>query len=409
MKILKPTAYYEPEQFSSKHLNNDLEKAFVDAGFEYVLVASTPSRGVPEEIKKSYKRKLFEEKYDGKVKIYRIPIMDEKGNAIFRTFRYALLCWKQYYRCIKEKNVDVVYAASTPPIQGMMAAKIASKLKAPFVYNLQDVFPDSLVNAGMTKKGSLLWKIGRKIEDYTYKHADKIIMISDGFKENVMAKGVTEEKIEVIPNWIDADAVRPIPRSENKLIERYGLDPNKFYISYCGNIGLSQNFEMLVEVAEQLREKRDIQFVIIGDGAYKETLKNQIEERNLSNINLLPFQPYEDISDVFSLGDVGLIISKPGIGGSSVPSKALSIMAAGRPILAVFDKNSELVKMIRKSKCGVWCEPNSASAFKECCISLLLDKIDIERASQCSRETVLNKYSKTNHVQRYVAVFNGLR
>ena len=95
------------------------------------------------------------------------------------------------------------------------------------MYNLQDIFPDSLAGTGLAKKGGLLWKIGRVIENFTYRNADKIIVISEDFKRNIMAKGVPEEKIVVVYNWVDEEAVKHVPREENKLFDAYGL-PSRF-------------------------------------------------------------------------------------------------------------------------------------------------------------------------------------
>ena len=157
----------------------------------------------------------------------------------------------------------------------MVAKKLSKKYKkkVPFVYNLQDIFPDSLVNTGMTQKGSFLWKIGRKLENYTYENAEKIIVISDSFKRNIMAKGVMEEKIEVISNWIDLDTVHPVSRKDNKLISEFGIDPTKFLVIYAGNFGAAQGADVVLKAAEKLKSNEGIQFVIFGGGAYFEEAK----------------------------------------------------------------------------------------------------------------------------------------
>lgn len=181
MKILKPSAYYEPEVFSSAHLNNDLEKALVENGDEIYIVTPQPSRGCTEEDYIKYKPR--EQKYDGHVNIERFKLMKEGKNVLKRAFRYIYMNFEQYLICSKYKDIDLIYAASTPPTQGALAALLKKRLKKPFVYNLQDVFPDSMVNAKMTKKGSLIWKIGRIVEDFTYRNADKIIVISQDIKK----------------------------------------------------------------------------------------------------------------------------------------------------------------------------------------------------------------------------------
>ena len=354
MRILKLSPYCAPEQVSSSHLTKDLTEAYIKAGFTIENYVPTPTRGVSDEVRAKYKKIKYEELDGGCTIIHRFALFREGRNPIQRALRYVLCNLIQYWKGIHAKNIDVILAGSTPPTQGLLCGLVKKRLKVPFVYNLQDIFPDSLVNAKMTKKGSLIWKIGRKIEDFTYRSADKIIVISEDFKRNIMEKGVPEEKIVIIPNWVDTDQVYHIDRKDNVLFDRYDLDRDKYYICYSGNVGHSQNLNLLLDVAKIMeKELPDVRFVIIGEGAAKEDLAGMIAAENISNVVLLPFQPYEDIAHVFSLGDADLIISKPGIGGSSVPSKTWSILAAERPILASFDEDSALAQLIREENCGI--------------------------------------------------------
>ena len=176
--------------------------------------------------------------------------MKEHKNPIQRAFRYFVQCAKYYFIGAFSdigKKADLLLVSSTPPILGATIALIKKTRNIPFLYDLQDIFPDSLVGTGLAKKGGLLWKIGRVIEDFTYKHADKIIVISEDFKKNIMAKGVPEDKIVVVYNWVDQNAVVDVPREKNKLFDKYHLDRGKFYIEYSGNIGLTQNMDMLLD------------------------------------------------------------------------------------------------------------------------------------------------------------------
>jgi len=276
------------------------------------------------------------------------------------------------------------------------------------IYNLQDIFPDSLINAGLTHRGSLAWRIGRTIENKTYKYADKIIVISEGFKKNIMEKGVPEEKIELIPNWVDEAAITPIKREDNPLFDRLKLDRACFYVVYSGNIGKSQNIEMLLKVAELLIDEKDIRFVVIGNGVCRDELFEKSQKRNLDNIRLIDFLPYNDISYVFGLGDVGLVMSKAGIGGSSVPSKAWSIMCAERPILASFDHGSELESVIKKAECGVCVSPDDATALAS---EILLMRDDPERCKSYGsngRKYVLENLTKERGCSKLVQLIESI-
>lgn len=409
MKILRLPTYYFPESLAASHLIYDLEDSYVNAGFEIELYTPTPTRGVTDEVREEYKKIPYEEKYDGKIKIHRFPMRKEGKNPIGRALRYFAINRKHYKLGKKAKDIDLVLCSSTPPTQGMLCAKVAKKLskkygrKVPFIFTLQDIFPDSLVNAKMTKKGSLIWKIGRKIEDYTYKNADKIIVISEDFKRNIMEKGVPEEKIVIIPNWVNTENVYSIPREENVLFERYNLDRSGYYITYSGNIGHSQNMSLLLEAAKRLRDElADLTFVLIGEGAAVDEVKAEIEKEGITNVIMLPFQPYEEISHVFSLGDAGLIISKAGIGGSSVPSKTFSIMAAERPVLASFDSDSALSSLIRESGCGVTSQANDIDEFCEAIRKLYSDRDAAREMGKRGRVYLEENLNKDKCVGMYI-------
>lgn len=436
MKILQLTGYFYPEKAASIYLEENRFQAFADAGFDMVVYAPTPTRGITEEEYQEYKKRPFEKMYDGKLDVHRFKMFREGKNPLVRVLRYFLVSVMQFYYGVRARDIDLIYVASTPPTQGALAALVKKFKHKPFVYNLQDIFPDSLVGTGLAKKGGLLWKIGRVIENFTYRNADKIIVISEDFKRNIMAKGVPEEKIVVVYNWVDEEAVVDVPRGENKLFDKYGLDRSKFYVTYNGNIGLTQNMDMLLEVAKELQQScgssspagvqsaearsmqqgcgsnypadgsKDIHFVLVGEGAYKAEVEKRIKEQGITNVTLLPFQPYEDISHVFSLGDVSLVISKPGVGANSVPSKTWSIMSASRPVLASFDEN-ELKTIIEDHHCGVFTKAGDKEAFKAAILNLYHHPELCEEYGRNGRQFVMDNLTKEVGTRKYVEVIRA--
>lgn len=406
MKILLLPPYFKPEQMASSHLDDNRYTAFANVGFEMELYTSAPTRGIDKQTRTDYKKRKLEIDYDGMMTVYRFSMYQEGKNPILRALRYVC-CWcKQFYFGCRAKDIDLIYLVSTPPIQGVLGGILKKIKKVPFVYNLQDIFPDSLVGTGLAKKDGLLWKIGRVIENFTYRNADKIIVISEDFKRNIMAKGVPEEKIVVVYNWVDEEAVKHVAREDNVLFDRYGLDRNKFYITYCGNIGLTQNLQMLTEVAKDLEDNEDIQFVLVGNGAYKDELERIIKVREIKNITLLPFQPYEEISHVFSLGDVSLVISKPGVGENSVPSKTWSILSASRPVLANFDEN-ELKDIVAENQCGIFTKAGDKVAFTEAILKLYNNRELCEEYGKNGREFIMKNLTRSIGTQKYVDVIKG--
>ena len=403
MKILLLPPYFTPEQMASTHLDEHRYQAFADEGYNMLLYTPSPTRGVSDEQRAEYRTRKHEVKYNGMMQVYRFSMFHEGSNPVIRALRYTLCLFKQFFYGCRAKDITLIYLVSTPPIQGVIGALLKKIKKVPFVYNLQDIFPDSLVGTGLAKKDGLLWRIGRMIENFTYRNADKIIVISEGFKKNIIAKGVPEEKIEVVYNWVDEDAVKHVSREENRLFDKYGLNRNKFYITYCGNIGLTQNMDMLLEVAKDFESEQDIQFVLIGEGAYKVKVQEIIQERQIKNVTLLPFQPYEDISHVFSLGDAGLVISKPGVGENSVPSKTWSILSASRPVLVNFDEN-ELKSIIDKHQCGFFTKAGDKTAFKDAILKLYQNRDLCREMGHNGRQYILNNLTRTAGTQKYIDV-----
>lgn len=403
MKAIFPCSYYLPETAASLYITDNIVHACAENDVEVDLFTPTPTRSVPGGAK--WERE--EQQLDGKLRIHRFHLYGEGKNPMLRALRYLLGEVILLHKCLWRKY-DVAFIDSTPPIQGLKMPFIKWFCRKPTVYNAQDIFPDSLVGTGLTKKGSLIWKIGRIVEKITYKYADKIIVISEDFKKNIMAKGVPEDKIVVVYNWVDQNAVVDVPREENSLFDKYALDRSKFYVTYSGNIGLTQNMDMLLEVAQELEsEVPDIHFVLIGEGAYKKQAETIAKEKKIRNVTFLPFQPYEDISLVFSLGDAGLVISKPGVGANSVPSKTWSIMSASRPVLANFDEN-ELKDILAGNECGIFTKAGDKEAFKQSIITLYENRELCKQYGKNGRQFVMDNLTREVGTQKYVDVIKSV-
>lgn len=363
MKILFVNAYFMPETIAFSHLEKDLIECLVGAGHEIEVICPTPTRSVSDKVYEQYKSIKTEELYDGKVRVRRFSAPKEGKNPLFRAFRYLWCNFREYQIGKKYKNIDVVFAVSTPPTQGLLAGKLGKKLKCPFIYSLQDIFPDSLVTTGLTKKGSLIWKIGSWVEHKTYRCAECIIVISESCKRNLLQKSVPEDKLSLISNWVDIEKVKPVSRDENKLIDEFGIDPKKFLVVYAGNFGVAQGADVVLKAAEKLLTEKDIQFVIFGGGAEYMTAIEYVKKHNLTNVLIHPLLSQDRVSEVYSLGDVALITCKSGVGNSGMPSKIWNIMACNTPIIASFDTDSDMDEILHISNAGICVEPENVQAL----------------------------------------------
>lgn len=403
MKLLLLPPYFTPESQSSSLLDHHRYEAFAEAGMDMIVYTPTPTRGITDDVRNEYKLRKYEKMYNGKMSVVRYNLMKEGKNPIGRALRYFLGFIKQYYYGRKQKTIDCIFLVSTPPIQGLLGGLLKKKLHVPFVYNLQDVFPDSLVGSGLSNEGSLLYRIGRKIENYTYNNADKIIVISEDFKRNIMAKGVPESKIEVVYNWVDENAIIPVDDMDNPLFCEFGISKDKFRVVYAGNLGHAQNISIIVDAAAKLKNNDKIEFLIFGKGGLEQQLRERIQKEQLSNVKLLPLQPFERVSYVYSLGNVCIVSCKAGLGGSAMPSKTWSILSTATPVLANFD-DGELKETLEKNNLGIFTKAGDLDGFVNAILCLSKDKDACKEMGMNGRNFILKKLTKSVGSARYVEI-----
>ena len=407
MKILYLPAYFEPELAASGYLAANRSEAFVAASFDMLVYTPVPTRGVSKEVRKIYEERKEEHLYDGRMKVLRFPLIREGKNPMQRALRYFIAAFKQYWwasHAQEAKQCDVMFVASTPPIQGAMAALVKKRTHIPFIYNLQDIFPDSLVGTGMAKKGGLLWRIGRVIEDFTYRNVDKIIVISEDFKRNIMAKGVPEEKIEVIYNWVDEKVVIPIEKAKNPLFDELGISRDLFHVVYAGNLGYAQNVQILLDCAEILKGEENMDFLIFGSGGLKRKYEELVKNKQLDNVRFFPLQPMEKVSHVYSMADIALVSCKKGLGGSAMPSKTWNILSAGTPVICSFDKGGDLQHIIEDNRLGLFSDADDVNTLSNNIMEFYRNPHMCEVYGRNGREYIEKNLTKDVGTSKYIQV-----
>ena len=403
MKLYALYAYFDPERAASSYIWDNLHEAFAKNGIITEISTPIPTRGVSSEIRESFKSNLVESRYNGALVIRRFVLMKEGRNPFLRAWRYFVGCLRQYRLSLKSPfamGADVLFSVSTPPIQGAMTALLKKKLGVPFVYCLQDIFPDSLSGTGLAKRGGLLWRIGRRIEDFTYRNADKIIVISEDFKKNIMAKGVPEDKISVVYNWVDSNIITPIEKEDNPLFEEFGLDRKMFTLVYAGNLGNAQNIGIILDVAARLPE---VQIAIFGSGGVEGDVRRRILNEHLLNVHLNPLQPINRVSQVYSLGDACIVSCKRGLGGCAMPSKTWTIMSCARPVVASFDEG-ELKEIVEANSCGVFSHADNIDEFVFAIEGIVNCPEKCKMMGVNARHFIIENLTKEAGVNKYVDV-----
>jgi len=254
---------------------------------------------------------------------------------------------------------DVTVALTDPPIIGFAA--MAARPRHGMVFLCQDIFPEV---AGLLEDfrsplvNALLERVSRTI----VARSVRVIALGETMARRLVdGKGADPSRLTIIHNWADASAIVPSER-RNAFSRAHGLD-DKFVVLHAGNIGLSQNLDMVIEAAAALRDRHDIVFLFIGDGNRKAALERAAAERRLDNVRFLPFQPRDQLRWTYATSDVCLVSLKPGLAGYIVPSKLYPILASGRPYIAAVESATEVAALTDRHRCGVLVPPGDAGAL----------------------------------------------
>lgn len=407
MKVLFLKDYFSPENCAGISLTNDLLQALADHGFEADVYTPIPCRGIGDEVRREYRLRKKETQCGGKVRIFRYWLPYEKRGTLSRAVRYLLQNGIQLVKGLSA-GYDLVFLGSTPPTMGLVGALLKKIRRRPFVYNVQDVFPDSLVTTGIAQEGGLLWKIGAAVANCAYRNADAVVTISQGMQENLLRKGVEPDKLSVIHNWIDTQRVAPIPREENPLFDELALDRDKFYVTYGGNLGYAQGIETILQAAAELADCEDIQFLIWGKGAQEDIYKSMAQELGLKNLRFFAMRPQEEAGLVYSAGDLSVISCKKGAGTTALPSKTWSILSAATMPVACFDRESELRRLIEDNGIGLFVDAEDAAGLAQAIRYACAHREECREMGKRARELVCTSYSRETATAQYIQLFEAV-
>jgi colanic acid biosynthesis glycosyl transferase WcaI len=293
---------------------------------------------------------------------------------------------------------DLMLVVSPPLSNGLTAMMLKWLKGCRYIFNVQDIYPDAAVNAGVVNNSRLIGFF-QKLEKAVYRKARKVTVISEGFKENLARKGVCAGKVEIIYNWIDASEIVPQPR-KNDFSLRQGLN-GKFVVLYSGTIGIISGAEIMLECAQSLKKHPDIVFLMVGEGVVKDRIREAALKRGLDNIQMLPFQPREILSQVLSSADLAVLTLQKNRGQSSVPSKLLGYLAAARPVAASLDQDSDTARFINRAGCGLCVPAEDAKSLTEAILTLYRDPDRRMKLGKSGREFLLKYCDRKAATSRY--------
>jgi colanic acid biosynthesis glycosyl transferase WcaI len=300
---------------------------------------------------------------------------------------------------IRRRRIDGVLAMSPPLTLGLTGWLIRSVRGGRLVFNIQDVFPDAAVETGAITNRRII-AAARRLERASYHRSDAVVLLSDDLADNVRRKVASNHqgKVCVVPNFVDVDAIRPRDR-RNTYRDELGIG-DETVVMYAGNVGFSQSLDLVLAAARRLP---DVRFVINGDGSALADLRGRAS--GLANVHFVGYQPIERLGEVLAAADIHVVPLRRGLARVSVPSKTYSILAAGRPILAAIDPDTEVPRILAESGAGTSVEPDSEDAFVTALTTMIGDRAALRRMGDAGREWVVRHVSPEAVAARYESLF----
>lgn len=346
-KVCIVSELFYPSTDATAHIISTLACGLSDS-FDISVICTTTSYGSKGIDDSEFKNEIWQG-----ISIYRIantPL--NKDNLYQRLIRQVLVSIRLFWQTLRQTSKDeILFVVTNPPFLLVLLSGLAYFRKQKLVVLVHDVFPNNLAAAGILSDKSTVYQIINAIFRWAYSKATRIIVIGRDMKRLIDSHLHPNKKSVIITNWADLDSIAPTPKSNNPLIQKLGLQ-NKFVLLFAGNLGRLQALDYWIDCAAKCQNDK-IHFLFIGNGAYKKQLAQKVQDNALSNVTLLDSLPRSEQNIFLNACDVGLVSLSKGMFGLGVPSKSYNILAVGKPILYVGEKESEIAQMVEQHHVGM--------------------------------------------------------
>lgn len=410
-RILILSLVFPPDAVSTAQIMGELAVDLVGRGHEVFVVTTMPHFNRDPEAEARQPITPLWGGLLGKSDLAGIPVfhtlMPRKGQSILG----RLLGWIGFHALSTIAALAVVprpdvILCPSPPLTICVSAWLVGLVRgSPFVYNVQEIYPDIAIKLGALRNEFLIRAL-RRLEKWAYRRAAAVTVIAPRMLENLKSKGVPKEKLHVIPNFVDTSDFQPGP-AENDFREELGLS-GTFVVSYAGNLGPAQGLETVLEAAEQLQSNPQVRFVFVGGGSAEQRLRDIATGRRLENIDFLSYRPYSTMPRIYAASDVSLVPQALETGSDAVPSKVYRIMACARPVLAVTEPRSDLTNLVVEAGCGLSVPPGDPRALAEAIRALRTNPTGCREMGAAGRAFVLSAVSRPTVTGRYHELLSAL-
>lgn len=405
MHILIMGQHYAPEEVSGAALARELAEGLLARGHQVTFVTAAPS--YPQgRVFDGYRNVFLGREILNGVRVIRVWSYISPSKSFWaRVLNYGTFSLMALIGGLAAGRVDVMMSASPPLPLGLSAWLVSRIRRIPWLLRVEDLYPETAVNAGVLRNRFAI-RFFEWMEKFLYRKAAHVSLISESFRQNLLAKGMEARKLSVLPVWADAASIRPLPK-ENGFRRAHDLT-GKFVLLYAGNMGHTSALEEVIEAARLLKEESEIIFVFIGEGVRREALQALALRYGLENVRFLPYQPREVYAEALAAADVGLVTLNAGSSHTSLPSKMFNLMAGARAILAVAEASSGAASLVQSEKCGVVVPPAQPALLADTVKALRSHPEQLEEWGVRGRAALEARYSREVCLDAYDALFRAL-
>jgi len=402
--------YFPPEMGAPAARVYELSRRWGKAGHKVTVLTGFPNHptgSIPEAYRKLFRRGTVTEELDG-MRVVRTWLYPTPNRfPLERIVNYTSFFVSASLRGMVLSRPDVVIATSPQLLVGLAGWWLARRFRRPFVFEVRDLWPESLPASGIGRPGSVLYRVLDSLANFLYRSADKIVVLTDAFREHlVLRKRADHGKVAVIENGVEPELFRPMDGTK-VIRDSLGL-AGRFVISYIGTLGFAHNLQTALRAAAILRDRLpEALFVFVGDGAETERLKKEVRLAGLENIKFFGQQPRELIPQFIGASDVCLVLlRKDGLFETVLPSKMLEFMACGRPVLIGVDGLAR--KIVEESNSGLFVKPEDPLDLAEAVLRLHRDPEARHRYGENGRRWVEARFTREAKAREYLEVLEGL-
>jgi glycosyltransferase involved in cell wall biosynthesis len=414
MKILYISQYFPPEMGAPAARAVELSRHWAAAGHDVTVLTGFPNHPtgvVPHEYRDKFRRLVVREETDSfhVVRTWLLPFPNRK--AYERMLNYTSFCASAAITGLFLSRPDVVIATSPQLLVGLSGWWLARWKRVPFVFEVRDLWPESLAAVGMGGENSPLHRALARIAGFLYRHSDRIVVVSPAFEDYLVEHWrVAREKISVIENGVETDLFSAqASTGEANATQRRELNAEgKFVVSYIGTLGMAHGLETIITAASQLRDANpEIVFLIVGEGAEKEHIVALARQRSLTNLRFVDQQPREKIPAYICASDACLVLlKKTDLFKTVIPTKMLEFMSCARPVILGVDGQARAI--LEEARGGLVIEPESADALVNAIRSLAANREQARELGRNGREHIVRKFSRGETAEKYIRVLERL-